>query len=321
MSSPFTNSVVSESFFCPEVLSAGVLCYAYADSTHDIYFLLGRDRPSPEWPRGSTRWSDFGGGLLPGETETEGAAREFVEESMAIVALPQETAGILTSGPFVNQTLVQTLLEQKKYTFRVAANVVDRNQGGVEVTEETPTQQRRVRVCYVNRIPWQPDLPEKFDRIKEALDKLGDTENMEEVLHCYHNLSNDMQNHPALEIETDLETGQIVGVYVKPEYREKQQIGWWSLHRLKSILRNGGSYKNKFCFRAGFLCTLAVIIEHFSAMEVVCQQLVHNRREFIVETQQSPSETEVDTQDPEEPLTDVFLEDYPNADPDPAPIL
>lgn len=277
-----------------EVLSAGILCYAYADTTHDIYFLLGRDRPSPDWPRGSTRWSDFGGGLLPGETETEGAAREFVEESMAIVALPGDCVHE-RSGPFENQASVQSLLEQKKYTFRVAANVVSRDEATPAVNGS-----RRVRVCYVNRIPWQPDLPEKFDKIKEALDKLGDTENMQDVLHYYHNLSPDMQTHPALEIDKDA-TGTVVGVYVKPEYREKQQIGWWSLHRLKSILRNNGCYKSKFCFRAGFLCTLAVIIEHFSAMEVVCQQLIHNRREFIVETK----EAESDQSDLEEQFDDT----------------
>jgi hypothetical protein len=292
-----------------EVLSAGILCYAYADSTHDIFFLLGRDRPSPDWPRGSTRWSDFGGGLLPGETETEGAAREFVEESMAIVALPQDTAHVLPTSPFVNLTHVQGLLEQKKYTFRVAATVIDRNAVTEEKDKKAEDEQemRKVRVCYVNRIPWQPDLPEKFDKIKEVLDKLGDTENMQEVLHCYHNLAPDMQQHPAIEVETDPDTGNIVGVYVKPEYREKQQIGWWSLHRLKSILRNGGAYKNKYCFRAGFLCTLAVVIEHFSAMEVVCQQLIHNRREFIVDTHPpEPLEPSGELSDLEVP--DVFAE-------------
>ena len=279
------------------VVSAGLLCYAYAENTHDIFFLLGRDRTSHDWPRGSNKWSDFGGCLDDGETEIEGAAREFVEESMGIVPFPQEDlADLRVVPPFMKPEYVGRVLEKKKFTFRVAMDVSDRRgfQVPVDPTQTPRAPVRKLRVCYVKRIPWLPDLPERFDQVRDCIDRIKNLVQdnfMTEAIQYYHSLSMEMQNHPALTIARD-QQGKISSLSVNPDFCEKQQIGWWSLHRLRSVLKNGGSYKSKFCFRIGFLSTLAVVIEQLSVMELICAQLMHTRRNYVVDIDDHGSDEE-----------------------------
>jgi len=300
-----------------EVLSAGILCYAYTETTHDIFFLLGRERPALDWPRGSNRWSDFGGCLIPGETEVHGAAREFVEETMAVVPFAAEEMNV---SRFVDVSQVERVLDDKKFTFRVAVDVSDR----AIVTENEHS--KKLRVCYVKRIPWQPDLPERFDQVRDVLDRLATlaSENMERAIEFYDSLTSDMKHHPAIVLARREEGDSIQSISVKAEYREKNQIGWWSLHRLKAVIKNGGAYKNKYCFRIGFLSTLAVVVEHFSIMEFVCQQLMNDRRDYILDVSQSIPPIQFEEPLPfhmdEEPPTPPHPEPYEETDDEDEPV-
>ena len=60
-------------------MGAGIL--PIAKHNHNIYIMLGRERPV-EGFEDSKKWSDFGGGALPNETDEECAAREGAEETM-----------------------------------------------------------------------------------------------------------------------------------------------------------------------------------------------------------------------------------------------
>ena len=63
----------------------GVLCYAH--QAEGVFLLLGKERETPGWPQGSNKWSAFTGKIEHGESLAAGAAREFLEESCASVAL------------------------------------------------------------------------------------------------------------------------------------------------------------------------------------------------------------------------------------------
>ncbi len=251
------------------VLSAGVLCYACLEDTQDVYFLLGRERCSSERNSGSNRWSYFGGRVKPGETELECASREFVEESLGLAWLDEALC-----VPTLNAEVAQEALARGNYTFRVALDTrTDR-----PLHASTPeTDMQQLRVCYVKRIPWQPDLPEQFQCLRQHLETIDtlSRQDMAAATTRFATLPREVQSHPAFDVCRNAH-GQVVAVTVKSEYLEKQQIGWWSLHRLRSIIRNGGSYKNKYCFRIGFLSTLAVIVEHFGIMELVGRHWMHH---------------------------------------------
>jgi hypothetical protein len=282
-----------------EVVSAGVLCYAYTETTHDIFFLLGKEKSDPNWSQ-SNKWCDFGGSLQPQETEEQGAAREFVEESMGVVSLAMEDYGvIMDSTPpsfFTQIDKVTRVLEEKKYTFRLSVGVKKPN--AVPQSPSTPTlqpdlplepppttnKQNRTRVCYVKRIPWQPDLPEKFDQLRQVLVYLHDLalENQSLARDYYLTLASGLQQHPSILVTRDPDK-KITRITVQEEYLEKQQLGWWSLPRLKTIMRNKWVYRDKNCFRTGFRTTLATVLEHFTIMEAACQRLLNEHHEYIID--------------------------------------
>ena len=283
------------------VWSAGIMCYAYSEQTQDIFFLLGQDKAY------ANRWSDFGGAMKSGESETQCASREFVEETMAVVPITQSQQ---QQQQYVHPDDVRFALEQRNFTFRVSGTAA-----------KDPEEHQRV--CYVKRIPWQPDLPEKFDHVRQHLDqvlKIASQDGMEVAIAYWSTLPQSIQEHPAFSI-TRSENDVISSVTVKPEYTEKQQIGWWSMFRLRTILRNEGAYRNKFCFRIGFLSTLAVVVEHFSCMELLCQHLLENKRDYVMEVHRmSPVPINCVDLDPASPLTpptdpqDHFAESDEEAD-------
>lgn len=246
-----------------EAISAGVLCYSYAEPTQDIYFLLGRQRQTADWPRGSNRWSDFGGCVEDSEGESESevhcAAREFVEESMALVPISADDSAI---NPYTTIETVQDALKNRKYTYRIAIEV------------ETDHVSKKHRVCYVRRIPWLPELPDRFEYVKTCLDAIHDAlqKGIEEAIDCYNNQPPAIQQHPAIDIKRDHDQ-KIIHLHLRREYREIYQIKWWSLHRIKSVLKTGGSYKNKYCFRSGFLTTIGIVLQQFYVMENICHNL------------------------------------------------
>jgi hypothetical protein len=107
------------------------------------YFWLGKERNIPGW-FGSRRWSDFGGGIEPGESEYQCAAREFHEETMAVLPINS----VEKRGKHCRETydVISHELVLGKYALRV----VTTSPGGVD------------HVTFVKQIPWYPCCQEIF---------------------------------------------------------------------------------------------------------------------------------------------------------------
>lgn len=115
------------------VSGAGVMPFMLSE-TGELFFLLGREKYQAGW-RGSSRWSAFEGGAHGGESCTDTAVREFVEESM----------GCLTEG--TGQELKSKLLD-RNYNMSVAIR--------------TPSQGGSVHVTYVKKFDWNPGVADTF---------------------------------------------------------------------------------------------------------------------------------------------------------------
>jgi hypothetical protein len=68
------------------VSGAGVVCYSVKPDGSQLV-LLGREKETIGWRQGSNRWSGFSGKVDTSESVHAGAAREFIEESMAVVPI------------------------------------------------------------------------------------------------------------------------------------------------------------------------------------------------------------------------------------------
>jgi hypothetical protein len=120
---------------------------------------------------------------------------------------------------------------------------------------------RKLRVCYVKRIDWQPEIVDQFQETYLNLCELKRLKDPGLKLKLWNSLPSHVRFHPALTFHYDAENN-VKNVFVKTEWTENQQIGWWSLPRLKYVIRNGGQYK-KHIFRQGFLPTLEIILDEF----------------------------------------------------------
>lgn len=75
------------------IIGSSILPFAIDPKFNSLYFLLARERSVPGW-EGSDTWSDFGGGKKFCDVDdADVAAREFQEESLAVVRYrPDEPA-------------------------------------------------------------------------------------------------------------------------------------------------------------------------------------------------------------------------------------
>jgi hypothetical protein len=217
---------------------------------------------------------------------------------------------------------VQKILESRKYTYRVALTVTHRGKrthsvppsvpstpsapgspaipsafaspqlppdpsfpsDNSDVTDlNNPVQPRKLRVCYVKRVPWQPNAPELFKQAQAPLKKLLEMEKTEimhqEMVDYWKNLPDWIKYHPSVNV-TYHANGEVEDVCINQDWLEKSQMAWWSLPRLKAVLRNGGRFR-KNTFRYGFLPALAVVMEKFTRLQAQIKFIEYD--EFIVE--------------------------------------
>lgn len=135
---------------------AGVLAFCSPDPAGEVYFVLGKERDCPDWRYGSNRWSDFAGAGKDGEAPEVTAAREFVEETLAVV--PWGGEGDATS---VGAALaLEGGLSSERYALKVV------------VTIHSSDHPPKNHVTYVCRIPWCPEAPVAFERTRSQLREL-----------------------------------------------------------------------------------------------------------------------------------------------------
>lgn len=261
------------------VLSAGFLFYSHPPNSDNIYLLLGMDDYNG-------KWSDFGGRRHARETEMNCAIREMLEETLYTVQIFENEEEKYTSVSEYTKRVKQ-MIESKNYTYKIGLDITPKrdkqtvvyegfNPNNLSVyyvcpfthMELTPCQQsnqllKRLRVCYVKYIPWQPHLPELFSKTYCTLYKLQSLPTLEKKIRFWKSMPPEMQYHPALTFEHSENPFGITNITVMKEWMEKQQVAWWSLPRLKSALKNGGRYR-KHILRYGFLSTLGIVIERLS---------------------------------------------------------
>ncbi len=115
------------------VAGAGVLCYSEREDGAPV-LLLGREKETLGWRQGSNKWSGFSGRVEPGEDACLGAAREFVEESLAAV-------------PLEGSMRVPVDVEE-------AAACLRRGAPRVEFCQRPEGQQPSCHVSFVKRVPY-----------------------------------------------------------------------------------------------------------------------------------------------------------------------
>ena len=95
----------------------------------------------------------------------------------------------------------------------------------------------------------------------------------------WKNLPDWIKYHPSVNVTYHV-NGEVQNVRINQDWLEKSQMSWWSLPRLKAVLRNGGRFR-KNTFRYGFLPALAVVMEKFTRLQAQIKFIEYD--EFIVE--------------------------------------
>ncbi|KAI9549663.1 hypothetical protein GHT06_003849 [Daphnia sinensis] len=187
-----------------KIIGAGIMPFAIKDRR--VYVLLGQEDSDG-------RFGVFGGRMKPGCDEQETAICEFHEETM---------------GAVLDRNLVTKLLAMRMYTlkFTGAAGV------------------NRFFITYMLRIPWDPSLPEKFQRQRSAL------------------LHGDFTNVPdAFDEKT---------CRVKYDFVEKRSVAWFPFDELAGIaLRSRWNHPvigmdGTPMFRRPFLAGLNNLVQYFN---------------------------------------------------------
>jgi hypothetical protein len=277
-------------------ISSGILFFSAPPNSTNIYFLLGMDN-------NNERWSDFGGCKHAAESDEGCAAREMMEETLGLVCVsPQcldyfrwsDNPSDITNAtndcsdelclPTIFQTSYQQIiteqLRQRQFACRICIDVAHPNhlkppQSDWSAAADTDTSAvlnnplpPKHRVCYLKKIPWQPNLPRLFITTVKYLNRLAKLSSAKQrVMYFETGLPKKLWHHPALlkYYEVDEDGDHLVDVCVHGQWLEKQQMAWWSIPRLKNVIRSGGKYKN-VRFRHGVLSTLSVAIEQIRAM-------------------------------------------------------
>jgi 8-oxo-dGTP pyrophosphatase MutT (NUDIX family) len=130
------------------LVGASLLCFAVDPTFRCTYFLLGKERHNYRWPAGSSKWSDFGGSVSgDGDSAESTAAREFMEETLAVVRY------------FPDDVLPRTSWHD------IAADLTNGNYT-IKITQG---DKHRKFVMFVKQIPWDPDATYRFSRYRAAL--------------------------------------------------------------------------------------------------------------------------------------------------------
>ena len=210
--------------------SVGIICFAVEPKTQNIFILLGREAGiDPRSPRGA--WCSFAGHPDPGETAEETGAREFTEESLACVKIPN----IASRDLLTYQDAVLSMLTRREYTCKIQ-------------TITKTKDHKHARIYFLKEVLWQPALGTEFGLMRSKLLSLKESQTSDEAPLC-------VRKHPAV----SLANGRI---FVNTHYLEKQSVEWWSLDRLGDVARNRGRYKEQR-FRKSFIPVLKTIFDKF----------------------------------------------------------
>lgn len=132
-----------------EIVGGGVIPISF-DENGDMLLLLGRERYISHW-RGSLKWSGFEGGKKENESVEHIAAREFVEESMGVLALDNESTHCSIED-------ILNVINNDKYVARIILCINH---------TENKTVEKRHHITYVIQVPLQKECNEKFASLRQ----------------------------------------------------------------------------------------------------------------------------------------------------------
>lgn len=213
-----------------KLVGASILCFSVDPQYGGIYFLLGKEKKTYKY-HGSEKWSDFGGSTKAEEIAEECAAREFHEETCAIVKFFADE-----KLPRKHYNIVMRELKKEKYYMRV----------------EFEHDNHKKYVTFVKQIPWNASYPTIFSESINTLIKY--TKGTAKIPVS--------EEHPAV---TNLEEEEIK---INRDYMEKQAIQYWSMPQLKSAIAATRHVLGHRCnrpemLRESFVSRLASIMEKF----------------------------------------------------------
>lgn len=294
---PLTETFYDFDEISHQIVGAGILPVAI-DENGEACILLGKERYINHW-RGSLKWSGFEGGRKMGEHITRTAAREFVEESIGVVPIANETTPTIAN--------VEQRVKDGAYVARIVLCIMHGHE----------TEEKRYHVTYVMQVPYDPAYNTRFAARRRAFVEVQTRTHQlarwTEQLQSYNmplegrlydcvrvaavvrvqrrdagvvcvefrdeddrshvhefegsvavdlyvrwyalrkTLAADLNHLPADAFAVTCDAlGLLTAVHVNEDFLEKQNIQWWSLEHLTSVLRNGGYLHSEF-FRAYFL--------------------------------------------------------------------
>ena len=275
------------------VLSAGFLFYSHPPNSTNIYFLLGKDDYNNKWSdfggRLNPEESEIDCAVREMIEETL-CMVQFEDKSHQSCyysnhhpnhhSIHHSLYSLQTYDEYFKS--VKQMLMSKDYTYRIGIDITlkpnekhiftpkkgfDISKLSVCSTSSISTihpcknnqATRRLRVCYLKYIPWQPELPLMFSKTYAYLYNLKNLSSLDEKIEYYGSLPRELKTHPAIVIQRD--DSKITNITVPDEWMEKNQLSWWSVRRIKNAIKNNGKYNRKQIIRTGFLSTLSIVID------------------------------------------------------------
>jgi 8-oxo-dGTP pyrophosphatase MutT (NUDIX family) len=283
-------------------IGAGILPYA-VDPQGVPHFLLGRERFIPSW-RGSCRWSGFEGSRKENETMLQTALREFEEESLGVICTAEHIENVISSESYEFRIVLRIVTDRdiqryhSTYVIRIpwdadlpeqfqrtrsAIEHVDRLQqefhharqltacpdtediGTVETVGEGYVRVMR----HVSTAPCIVHTPWAIDHETQIVSAVFHGQEAQ-MLSSWNSLRSKLERaviasgHPSLVVERDTVFEQLQRVRSSRDHLEKDQIRWWSLPDLSSVLRNRGVFGSER-FRPYFLPVLQTAISELTS--------------------------------------------------------
>ena len=271
------------------VVGAALLTYCVDPQWGKLYFLIGRERHSVQWPQGSDKWSYFGGrplGRSEGAEHT--AAREFHEETLGLVryfsndALPRQGHDDIAAS-----------LIRGEFTFQITM-WLDRPKDGVPPFGIRCTGAAYVRtyVTFVKQVPWDPDAVRRFAQARHTLSSLprwksgaGDLDwLLSHPAVCLtgqaHKRAGDQMPGTAAVCRRQFmecaatappKSGGGMCIAVNKDFLEKHVLGLWSVPQLHRVLQHSHVRLRKgappqYC-RPSFLQCVSLVLNELSFYE------------------------------------------------------
>ena len=139
---------------------AGVLGFCSPTPGGDVFFVLGKERECANWRYGSNRWSDFAGAGKDAEEPEMTAAREFAEETLAVVPWEAQSSENEALSAVLDVEGAAASLRRGEFSIKVVISI--------HGNDTDPKH----HVTYVKRVPWCPQAPGEFHDLRGELLRL-----------------------------------------------------------------------------------------------------------------------------------------------------